>query len=450
MASSLVSEPRLQRAGRAAVAALVALLAAAPATAKQEYLLGSGDIIHVNVFKNADLSLDARVSEVGTISFPLVGSVMVRGMTLPAAEHKLAQLLQDGGFVVNPQVSIMLTQAYGNLVSVIGEVNNAGRYSLDASGGHLSGMLAAAGGTGFVIRELLDAGLLHDDVTTILGRGLRAHCAEPFLRDTDVIWNPVPARSGDESVLRPVAAPFAADGGLILVEGNLGRAVMKISAVKPEHRTVEAPALVFDSQEAFMHAYKLGQLERDFVAVVRFQGPRANGMPELHALTPPLSNLQDAGYHVALVTDGRMSGASGKVPAAIHVSPEVLAGGRLGLVRDGDIIRLDAVAGRLDARVSAEVWAARTPARADLSANGIGMGRELFTLFRANVSAAELGATTFALTSLAPAVPLHDPVRVREAEAFGFAEDNFVQTVREEYDAPRDYAHVEGDSGHRH
>jgi phosphogluconate dehydratase len=309
---------------------------------------------------------------------------------------------------------------------------------------------AAAGGTGFVIRELLDAGLLHDDVTTILGRGLRAHCAEPFLRDTDVIWNPVPARSGDESVLRPVAAPFAADGGLTLVEGNLGRAVMKISAVKPEHRTVEAPALVFDSQEAFMHAYKLGQLERDFVAVVRFQGPRANGMPELHALTPPLSNLQDAGYHVALVTDGRMSGASGKVPAAIHVSPEVLAGGRLGLVRDGDIIRLDAVAGRLDARVSAEVWAARTPARADLSANGIGMGRELFTLFRANVSAAELGATTFALTSLAPAVPLHDPVRVREAEAFGFAEDNFVQTVREEYDAPRDYAHVEGDSGHRH
>jgi polysaccharide export outer membrane protein len=173
MASSLVSEPRLQRAGRAAVAALVALLAAAPATAKQEYLLGSGDIIHVNVFKNADLSLDARVSEVGTISFPLVGSVMVRGMTLPAAEHKLAQLLQDGGFVVNPQVSIMLTQAYGNLVSVIGEVNNAGRYSLDASGGHLSGMLAAAGG-------IAPTG---GDIAIVTGtRG-----GAPFRREVDIV-----------------------------------------------------------------------------------------------------------------------------------------------------------------------------------------------------------------------------------------------------------------------
>jgi phosphogluconate dehydratase len=258
-------------------------------------------------------------------------------------------------------------------------------------------------------------------------------------------------------VLRPADRPFAVDGGLILVAGNLGRAVMKISAVKPEHRTVEAPALVFNSQEAFMHAYKAGQLDRDFVAVLRFQGPRANGMPELHALTPALANLQDAGHHVALVTDGRMSGASGKVPAAIHVSPEVLAGGALGLVRDGDIIRLDAQAGQLDARVSADVWAARTPALADLSANQVGMGRELFAMFRATVSAAESGATTFALPSaIPPVVALHDLASVREAEPFGsdeddlIKEDNLIKTVKEEYDATGNYAHLESDSRYRH
>ncbi len=204
----------------------------------------------------------------------------------------------------------------------------------------------AAGGTGFVIRELLDAGLLHDDVLTVLGRGLRAHCSEPFLQeDQTAMWKPAVATSGDEAVLRTAATPFSADGGMKLVAGNLGRAVMKVSAVKLQHRSVQAPAIVFNSQEAFMHAYKAGELDRDFVAVLRFQGPRANGMPELHALTPALANLQDAGRHVALVTDGRMSGASGKVPAAIHVSPEVLAGGALGLVRNGDIIRLDAESG---------------------------------------------------------------------------------------------------------
>ena len=191
----------------------------------------------------------------------------------------------------------------------------------------------AAGGTAFVIRELLDAGLLHDDVTTMLGRGLRAHCAEavPGRRGGGVA-----AGAGGErrsEVLRPAAAPFSADGGLRLLTGNLGRAVIKVSAVKPQHRVVEAPAIVFDSQDEFMQAFEAGQLQRDFVAVVRFQGPRANGMPELHALTPALGSLQDAGFHVGLVTDGRMSGASGKVPAAIHVTPEVLAGGPLGRVR---------------------------------------------------------------------------------------------------------------------
>ncbi|WP_426212073.1 phosphogluconate dehydratase [Massilia sp. TWP1-3-3] len=272
----------------------------------------------------------------------------------------------------------------------------------------------AAGGPGFVIRELLDAGLLHDDVTTILGRGLRAHCAEPFSDGAGVYWKPVPEKSADENVLRAAVNPFAPDGGMVLVAGNLGRAVMKVSAVKPEHRVVEAPALTFNSQEDFMHAYSAGKLDRDFVAVLRFQGPRANGMPELHALTPALANLQDAGRHVALVTDGRMSGASGKVPAAIHVSPEILAGGPLGLVRDGDIIRLDAGAGTLEALVPAAVWAARSLATTDLSPNQVGMGRELFSMFRSTISEAEKGATTFALPS-----PIHTTLPLHEAADIG-------------------------------
>ncbi|OFA03061.1 phosphogluconate dehydratase [Duganella sp. HH101] len=269
----------------------------------------------------------------------------------------------------------------------------------------------AAGGTGFVIRELLDGGLLHDDVTTILGKGLRAHCAEPFLGEggKGVVWKDSPTESGDEAVLRKISAPFSPDGGTVLVQGNLGRAVMKVSAVKPEHQTVEAPALVFNSQEDFMDAYKAGTLDRDFVAVLRFQGPRANGMPELHALTPALANLQDAGRHVALVTDGRMSGASGKVPAAIHVSPEILAGGPLGLVRDGDIIRVCAKSGTLEALVESSVWHSRSLATADLTPNGVGMGRELFAMFRNSVCEAEKGATTFGLPSPIPTtVGLHD------------------------------------------
>jgi phosphogluconate dehydratase len=267
----------------------------------------------------------------------------------------------------------------------------------------------AAGGPGFVIRELLDAGLIHEDVNTILGHGLRAHCKEPFLDGDKLVWRDLPEQSGDESVLRKASNPFSPDGGLILVQGNLGRAVMKVSAVKKEHHIVEAPAKIFDSQDDFMHAYKAGHLNQDFVAVIRFQGPRANGMPELHALTPALSNLQDAGYHVAMVTDGRMSGASGKVPAAIHVSPEILAGGPLGLVRDGDIIRVDASAGTLEALVPADIWAARKMATADLSSSHIGMGRELFAMFRRTISEAEQGAATFPLPSPRDTtVPLHE------------------------------------------
>ncbi|MBS0309564.1 MAG: phosphogluconate dehydratase [Proteobacteria bacterium] len=261
----------------------------------------------------------------------------------------------------------------------------------------------AAGGSAFVIRELLDAGLLHEDVTTILGQGLRAHCTEPFLDSDKLVWKAAPAVSGDVNVLRPAAAPFSPEGGLRLLSGNLGRAVVKISAVKPPHRLVEAPAIVFDSQDAFMHAFAAGELQRDFIAVVRFQGPRANGMPELHSLTPALGSLQDAGFHVALVTDGRMSGASGKVPAAIHVTPEVLVGGPLGRVRTGDLIRLDAEAGVLEARVDAAEWQARAVDSIDLSGNAVGMGRELFAMFRHAVSTAEEGASTFALSPLIPA-----------------------------------------------
>jgi phosphogluconate dehydratase len=258
----------------------------------------------------------------------------------------------------------------------------------------------AAGGTGFVIRELLDAGLLHEDVTTILGRGLRAHCVEPLLQDGALVWGPAPEAGGDDQVIRGAAAPFSRDGGLKLLSGNLGRAVIKISAVKLQHHRVEAPAIVFDSQEAFLQAYKAGELDRDFVAVVRFQGPRANGMPELHALTPALGSLQDAGRHVALVTDGRMSGASGKVPAAIHVSPEVLVGGALGRVRTGDMIVLDAGRGTLQALVPDNIWNERSIDPADLSGNHVGMGRELFSMFRAHVSEAEQGASTFGLPPL--------------------------------------------------
>jgi phosphogluconate dehydratase len=258
----------------------------------------------------------------------------------------------------------------------------------------------AAGGVGFVLRELIDAGFMHDDVMTVLGQGLRAHCKEPVFEGDKLVWRDVPKDSGDKDVLRPVAEAFSADGGLKLLTGNIGRSVIKISAVKSQHRVVEAPAVVFHSQDAFMQAFKAGQLDRDFVAVLLFQGPRANGMPELHALTPALGILQDKGRHVALVTDGRMSGASGKVPAAIHVTPEALDGGPIGLVRDGDMVRLDAEAGILTVLVDPDTWGKRTLEVPDLSANQFGMGRELFGMFRQSVGTAEEGGATFGLPQI--------------------------------------------------
>ncbi len=258
----------------------------------------------------------------------------------------------------------------------------------------------AAGGTGFVLRELMDGGLMHADAGAVSAGGLRAQAELPVLAtDAGVArWQALPEASGDESVLRPVKAPFSATGGLKLLSGNLGRSVIKVSAVPEDRHVIEAPAVVFDTQDSLQEAFKAGQLERDFIAVVRFQGPQANGMPELHKLTPPLAVLQGKGYRVALVTDGRMSGASGKVPAAIHVSPEALAGGPLAKVRTGDLLRLDAVTGTLQALVDEAEWSAREVAvRSDAlaQAHGAGLGRELFAGMRRNVNAAEEGACSW-------------------------------------------------------
>ncbi|MDO9524415.1 MAG: phosphogluconate dehydratase [Gemmobacter sp.] len=248
----------------------------------------------------------------------------------------------------------------------------------------------AAGGIAYLISELLDAGLLHEDVMTVAGDSLRAYATEPKLHGDRVVWEPGPRASLNEKIVRPVATPFAATGGMVQLAGNLGRAVVKVSSVPADRHVIEAPARVFHDQAAVKSAFQRGEFTADVVVVVRFQGPRANGMPELHALTPVLAVLQDRGYRVALVTDGRMSGASGKVPAAIHVSPEAASGGPLARVRDGDLIRVDAVTGRIE--VLAEGFDDRDPVTADLSGNSFGIGRELFSLFRENAGSSTDGA----------------------------------------------------------
>ncbi|WP_439475881.1 phosphogluconate dehydratase [Brevundimonas sp.] len=253
----------------------------------------------------------------------------------------------------------------------------------------------AAGGVAFVARELAGAGHIHSDVVTIMGEGIHHYFQEPMLIDGELVWKDGVTQSLDTDILRPASDPFDREGGLRLVQGDLGRAVIKVSAVKPENRIVEAPAAVFETQEDALQAFRDGRLDRDVIVVLRFQGPRANGMPELHSLSPALSVLQDKGFKVAFVTDGRMSGASGKTPAAIHVSPEALAGGPLAHVRDGDIIRLDADAGVLTT-VGVPDLAARPPVpRSTVHAEGSGWGygRELFAAFRHVVSTAEEGAS---------------------------------------------------------
>ena len=246
----------------------------------------------------------------------------------------------------------------------------------------------AAGGMGYVVRELLDAGLAHADVLTVAEGGMAAYAQEPVLSGDALVWQAAPAQSGDDAILAPAAAPFLPDGGMRLVQGNLGRATFKTSAVEATRWTIEAPARVFDSQEAVQAAFKAGELDRDVVVVVRFQGPRANGMPELHKLTPPLGVLQDKGFKVALVTDGRMSGASGKVPAAIHVTPEALGGGPLARVQDGDVIKLCGHDGVLEVKADLST---RTEATAP--AQGWGMGRELFAMLRRHADGAERGGS---------------------------------------------------------
>ncbi|AJY44459.1 phosphogluconate dehydratase [Martelella endophytica] len=253
----------------------------------------------------------------------------------------------------------------------------------------------AAGGMGYLIRQLLKAGFLHDDVRTVFGEGMEAYAIDVKLgEDGTVKREPIDdGPSADPKVLTTHDKPFQPNGGLKMLTGNVGKAVIKISAVKPERRLIEAPAIVFHDQQALQDAFKAGELNRDFIAVVRFQGPKSNGMPELHRLTPPLGVLQDRGYKVALVTDGRMSGASGKVPAAIHVTPEAKDGGPIAKIQDGDMLRLDAETGTLEVLVDAETFAAREVATADLSGNEFGMGRELFAPFRHHVGTADQGAS---------------------------------------------------------
>lgn len=253
----------------------------------------------------------------------------------------------------------------------------------------------AAGGMGFLIGQLLDAGLMHEDINTVVGKGMKDYRKEPFLDGSKLVWRDAVTKSLDTEVLRPVSSPFSKEGGLQVLQGNIGRAVIKTSAVKPEHRMIEAPAVVFETQDDLQTAFKNGELEKDLVAVVRFQGPKANGMPELHKLTPYLSVLQDKGFKVALVTDGRMSGASGKVAAAIHVTPEALNGGVIAKIKNGDIIRLDAQQGVLELKVDARELEKRQAATFNLSESHQGLGRELFAMMRRQVNDSESGATAF-------------------------------------------------------
>lgn len=257
----------------------------------------------------------------------------------------------------------------------------------------------AAGGTSYLVKTLLEGGLLHADVKTVMGQGLEHYTKEPFLEKGKVVWREGPENSLDTTVLTSYDTPFSKEGGVKLLQGNLGRAVIKVSAVDEQHCVVTAPAVVFSDQNELSEKFERGELNKDFIAVVRFQGPKANGMPELHKLTPFLGSLQDKGYKVALVTDGRMSGASGKVPAAIHLWPEASEGGVLAKVEEGDIITVNALSGELTLEVNEKELAKRELATLDSLKSTSGMGRELFAPMRAQVNCAELGASVFGITS---------------------------------------------------
>jgi phosphogluconate dehydratase len=315
--------------------------------------------------------LDERAFVNGIVGLMATGGSTNLVLHLPAMARAAGVLLTLQDFDDLSAVTPLLAKVYPNGLA---DVNH----------------FHAAGGLGYTIGQLLEAGLLHPDTMTVAGKGLERYTTEPKLTEAGLTWEPGSAESQNIRILRPVADPFDATGGLRQLDGNLGTGVIKTSAVAPERHVIEAPARVFETQEAVKAAFKAGEFTSDTVVVVRFQGPQANGMPELHALTPVLAVLQDRGLRVALVTDGRMSGASGKVPAAIHISPEAAAGGPLAKLRDGDVIRLDATTGRIEALVPD--LDARAPATPDLSGNGNGVGRELFAMFRATVGPAATGA----------------------------------------------------------
>jgi phosphogluconate dehydratase len=333
----------------------------------------------------------ARITSLGNEYLPLAHTIDERAIV-----NAIVGLLATGGSTNHTLHLVAMARAAGVMVNWddFSELSDVVPLlaRIYPNGGADVNHFHAAGGMGFLIRELLSAGLLHPDTTTIMGRGLSAYTQEPWLSPAGLAWRDAPAVSGDENVLRPISNPFGADGGLKLLCGNLGRAVIKTSAVQPQHRVVEAPAAVFDDQGAVMQAFKAGTLNRDCVVIVRYQGPKANGMPELHQLTPAMTSLQGKGFKVALVTDGRMSGASGAVPAAIHLTPECLSGGLLAKVRDGDVITLDSYTGVLQVHVPDAELASRPAPTPDLQGNCSGMGRELFATFRAAAGDAEMGA----------------------------------------------------------
>lgn len=319
--------------------------------------------------------LDERAFVNGIVGLHATGGSTNHTLHLPAMAAAAGIRLTWNDFTDLAEVVPLLTRIYPNGKA---DVNH----------------FTAAGGMGFLVREMLGAGLLHEDIRTVNGTGLDAYRSEPTLDAAgEVVWRDGATSTGNEQVLRGADAPFQATGGLKVLDGPLGRAVLKTSAIDPSRHIVEAPARVFDSQDALLKAFKAGELTGDVIAVVRFQGPKANGMPELHKLVPTLAVLQDRGHTVGLVTDGRMSGASGKVPAAIHVTPEAIDGGAIAKIQDGDLMRIDGVNARLEILVNEAEWAARPVAAADLSANTHGAGRELFGLFRRAVGAADAGAS---------------------------------------------------------
>jgi phosphogluconate dehydratase len=324
-----------------------------------------------NDFRPAGEILDERAYVNGIVGLMATGGSTNLVLHLPAMARASGVILDLQDFADLSDVVPLMAKVYPNGLA---DVNH----------------FHAAGGLQFLIGQLLDAGLLHPDAKTIAGDGLAPYRQEPVLQGDKLAWREGPRASLNEKIVRPATDPFAAQGGLKQLTGNLGRGVIKVSAVAPERHVIEAPVRIFHTQDAVKAAFKAGEFTADTVVVVRFQGPQANGMPELHSLTPTLSVLQDRGLKVALVTDGRMSGASGKVPAAIHVSPEAACGGPLARLRDGDVVRLDAVAGTLTCL--AADFDARTPVLADLSGNEHGIGRELFAAFRRNVGSADTGA----------------------------------------------------------